>query len=103
MTCNSIMESVVTHEIIIYLGFDMEWEFSIDRSGGGPKKTALIQIALPTLVYLLQIYNLKELPSSLCTILKSHQFVKIGHKINDDLAKLSREFPEFNIIQQQRN
>jgi hypothetical protein len=94
--CNSIIESVSTDESIVHLGFDMEWEFSIERSGGEPKKTALVQIAFPTLVYLLQIYDLKELPTSLHTLLKSYQFVKIGRNINADLTKLSRDFPEFH-------
>ena len=94
--CNSIIESVSTDESVVHLGFDMEWEFSIERSDGGPKKTALVQIAFPTLIYLLHIYSLKELPSSLCTILNSNQFVKIGRNINADLAKLSRDFPEFH-------
>jgi ribonuclease D len=38
---------------------------------------------------------LKRLPRSLCTILSSKRFIKIGHNITADLKKLSRDFPEF--------
>lgn len=73
----------------------MEWEFSIEASSGGPQKTALVQIALSHHIYLLQVYTLKTLPSSFKTVLSSAQILKIGRNIGSDLAKLSRDFPEF--------
>src|ERR1700723_2969980 len=60
-------------------------------------KTALVQIPLPTTVYLLQVYHLQHLPSSLKTLPHSSQIIKIGHNIGADLAKLARDFPDFTL------
>lgn len=52
--------------------------FSTGISGSGPQKTALIQLALPTSVYLLHVYSLKKLPAFFQNILLSQQIVKLG-------------------------
>ena len=94
--CLSILEQL-DHDSgsKLCVGFDMEWEFSIEANSGGPQKTALVQIALPHHIYLLQVYTLKILPSSFKTVLSSTQILKIGHNIGSDLAKLSCDFSEF--------
>jgi len=51
--CLGIMELIHSDKDNLYIGFDMEWEFSTGFSGTGPQKTALIQLALPQSVYLL--------------------------------------------------
>lgn len=82
---------------VIHVGFDMEWEYSTGLNGTGPQKTALIQIAAPKAVYLLQVYLLQRLPTSLETMLQSEQIVKIGRNIGADLAKLKCDFPDFKL------
>jgi 3'-5' exonuclease len=80
----------------LHVGFDMEWEFNIESGSFGSQKTALVQIALPKVVYLLRVFTLKKLPSSLQTILKSLQILKIGHNVGGDLAKLACDFQDFD-------
>ena len=83
------MEMIHSDDEALYIGFDMEWEFTTGFSGTGPQKTALIQIALPQFVYLLQVFLQKNLPVSLQGILCSSQIKKVGRNIGADLAKLS--------------
>ena len=92
--CLAIIEGVDSDQDKIYIGFDMEWEFSTGISGSGPQKTALIQLALPKSVYLLHVYSLKKLPASFQNILLSQQIVKLGRNIGADFSKLVRDFPE---------
>lgn len=87
--CLNILQQLENDESTLHIGFDMEWEFTTGLSGTGPQKTALIQIALPTAVYLLQVYHLQRFPSSLKTILHSTQIVKVGRNVGADLAKLA--------------
>src|ERR1700731_1100593 len=75
--CASILEDISDDATVIHVGFDMEWEFSIGQSAFGGHKTALVQLAHSTAVYLLRVHLLKTLPSSLKTILTSPQIVKI--------------------------
>ena len=74
--CLAIIERIESNKDKIYIGFDIEWEFSTGISGTGPQKTALIQLALPKSVYLLYVYLLKKLPSSFQTLLLSQQIIK---------------------------
>jgi hypothetical protein len=69
--CLNILQQVSDDDSILHVGFDIEWEFRTGLGGTGPQKTALIQIALPNTVYLLQVYYLQHLPSSLTTLLRS--------------------------------
>ena len=57
--------------IEIQTACDIEWEFSTGRTGTGPQKTALITIARPSIVYLMKVFHLTKLPTSLITILNS--------------------------------
>jgi hypothetical protein len=93
--CLEILGLLVDDNSKLHIGFDMEWEFNTEGYSFGSQKTALIQIALSKIVYLLQVYVLKKLPSALQTILKSLQIMKIGRNVGGDLAKLSRDFPDF--------
>ena len=86
--CLGITEMIKSDNYNLYVGFEMEWEFSTGFLGSGPQKTALIQIALSKSVYLFHIFPLKKLPVSLETILCSSQIIKIGRNIGADLAKL---------------
>jgi len=96
--CLAIIERIESDKDKIYIGFDMEWEFSTGISGTGPQKTPLIQLALPKSVYLLHVYLLKKLPSSFQTLLLSQQIIKIGRNIGADFAKLARDFPGIMLL-----
>ncbi len=87
--CLNILQQILDDESTLHIGFDMEWEFTTGQGGMGPQKTALIQIALPNTAYLLQVYHLHHLPSSLKTLLHSGQIIKVGHSVGADLAKLA--------------
>jgi ribonuclease D len=86
----------------MYVGFDMEWDFSTGQSGGS-KATALLQIALTNTVYLMRMCAVKKIPNALRVILTSTRIVKIGHNIGSDLQKLARDFPEFKLPSKKRN
>ena len=77
-SCPAIIDRIDSDNDKIYIGFDMEWEFSTGISGSGPQKTALIQLALPKSVYLLHVYSLKKLPASFQTLLTSQKIIKLG-------------------------
>ena len=100
--CLSVLELVNTKntDSKLCIGFDMEWEFSLEPGSSGAQKTALIQLALPHTVYLLHVYLLKRLPSSLQTILLSIQVLKIGCNVGGDFAKLARDFSDFPYVPQ---
>ncbi|KAJ7835696.1 ribonuclease H-like domain-containing protein, partial [Mycena leptocephala] len=93
--CDLILESITNDSVLCHVGFDMEWEFSEARFSRKTKRTALIQIARHTTVFLLRVHLLQTLPSSLLTIICSPQIVEIGRNIGGDLAKLSRDFPQY--------
>ena len=94
--CSLILEKI-NEKDILYVGFDTEWEFSTTQFTSRPQKTALVQIALPSTVYLFRIFLLKQLPSSLCVILNSPQIIKIGCGVGGDLAKLAKDFSNFKL------
>lgn len=93
--CLEILGLLGDDQFRLHIGFDMEWEFNTE-AGHGSYKTALVQIALPKVVYLLCVYTLRKLPSALQTILKSLHIFKIGHNVGGDLAKLAHDFPDFS-------
>ena len=101
--CLAIIDRIDSDQDKIYIGFDMEWEFSTGIYGSGPQKTALIQLALPKSVYLLHVYSLKKLPASFQTLLTSQQIIKIGRSIGADFLKLARDFPEIILPQKPKN
>ena len=94
--CLSILEQVSDDQAVLYIGFDAEWEFTTGP-GGNSQKVALIQIALSKSVYLLQVFTLKALPASLKIILGSRQIVKVGRNVGGDLAKIARDFSDFQL------
>jgi len=100
--CLAIIDRIDSDKDKIYIGFDMEWEFSTGISGSGPQKTALIQLALPKSVYLLCVYSLKKLPASFQTLLTSQQIIKIGRSVGADFSKLARDFPEIILPQKHK-
>lgn len=98
--CRGIQNALTDHlgdltHLKIYVGFDMEWDFTTGPGASGPQKTALIQIAHQKSVYLLRVYGLKALPKLLVEILQSTDIIKIGRNIAADMAKLARDFPNF--------
>ncbi len=99
--CLNILDLIRNDEVVLHVGFDMEWEFSTGLTGTGPQKSALVQIALPKIVYLFQVYALQKLPHSLETIIQSQQIVKIGQNIAADFAKLAQDFPGLKLPQKQ--
>lgn len=63
---------------IIPIAFDMEWPFSYQT---GSKKTAVVQLCADINVcYVFHLTNVKQLPKSLCVLLK-HDRVQL-HGIN---------------------
>lgn len=93
-SCDTILHQVsqLSADQTFVLGTDIEFEFTIGHASGGPQKTALITLATPTTVYLLQVFHLRTLPISLITILNSPRILKIGRNAGGDLAKLARDF-----------
>ena len=71
--CDTILVDLANmdpdHNLV--LACDIEWEFSTGRTGTSPQKTALITIARPSIVYLMKVFHLTKLPTSLITILNS--------------------------------
>ena len=76
--CSSVLKLLVNDSMTIQLGGNSEWEFSTEKSDGGPRKTTLFAIALFTVVYLLRVCKVKTLPISLQTILMSPQIILVG-------------------------
>ena len=76
----------------LVLACDIEWEFSTGHTGTGPQKTALITIARPSIVYLMRVFHLTKLPTSLITILNSTRIQKLWKNAGGDLEKLARDF-----------
>ncbi len=94
--CDIILGKLPAEPEMIHVGFDMEWDFTAGPSGG-PKATALVQIALPTEVYLLRTCFLENLPKALEIILGNTRIVKIGRNIGADFAKLAHDFPNIKL------
>lgn len=95
--CMSILENVSDMEQAhLHIGFDAEWEFTTGPSGNS-QKIALIQIALSKSVYLLQVFALKQLPTSLKILLGSRKVIKVGRNVGGDLAKISLDFTDFQL------
>ncbi|KAJ7174303.1 hypothetical protein C8R46DRAFT_88386 [Mycena filopes] len=95
--CNLILEKVTSDSQLFHVGFDMEWEYSGSEFSRVSKKTSLIQIALDGVVLLLRTHLLTKLPSPLLTVLHSEQIIKVGRNIGGDLAKLARDFPDYQL------
>ncbi|THU81593.1 ribonuclease H-like protein [Dendrothele bispora CBS 962.96] len=91
--CQAILALIADDSTVIHIGFDTEWDFSTDTGSSGSQKTAMVQIALESTVYLLRVAFLKKLPSPMVTLLESSQIVKVGKNIGQDLSKLNRDFP----------
>jgi hypothetical protein len=87
--CTFIIEQLPKEEIggSLLIGCDSEWDFETGASAIGPRKTALIQISLPKVVYVMHVYELKKLPSSFEAILNAPHITKVGRNIGGDLAK----------------
>ncbi|KAG0190979.1 hypothetical protein DFQ28_001143, partial [Apophysomyces sp. BC1034] len=72
-------------------GLDLEWRPNF-RKGGKEHKTALIQICNSDTILLLQVSQMKRLPSELCKFLQDRQIYKAGVNIRADGMKLYRDF-----------
>jgi len=94
IACNTIMESLPPESTgkVLKIGYDQEWCFQAGQFGDGPQKTALIQIALPSVVFIMRTYQLKKLPASLQIILNSPRILKVGRNVGGDFGKLERDF-----------
>jgi hypothetical protein len=53
IACNTILEEMHSKgpEEVLKLGYDQEWTFQVGQHGDKPYRTALIQLALPTVVH----------------------------------------------------
>ncbi|KAN0059622.1 hypothetical protein ACQY0O_008191 [Thecaphora frezii] len=67
---------------------DLEWNFNHRRS----YKTALLQIASPSLVVLVHLSRMKKLPEPLVALLTDEKAIKTGVSIRNDALKLERDF-----------
>ena len=94
VACNTIMESLPEESTgqVLKIGYDQEWGFQTGQTGTGPQRTALIQLALPSMVYVIRTFLLKKLPASLQIILTSSRILKVGRNVGGDFAKLERDF-----------
>ncbi|KAJ7938801.1 ribonuclease H-like domain-containing protein [Mycena leptocephala] len=100
VACTSILSLINENEndnVVVDVGFDMEWEFTTGIGASGPQRTALIQIAVDKTVHLFYVYTLKKLPGSLITLLRSRQFLKVGWNIAADFQKLAWDFPDSGV------
>ncbi|XP_011312086.1 Werner Syndrome-like exonuclease [Fopius arisanus] len=94
MLCDQIIERIEKHpDVIVPIGFDLEWPFSFQTGSG---KTALAQLCVSeNTCHLLHIHGLDKLPKGLIVLL-SHPRVKlVGVNIKNDIWKLGRDFKEF--------
>ncbi|KAJ7017554.1 hypothetical protein C8F04DRAFT_979056 [Mycena alexandri] len=105
IACGNILELVTDEDDdnkLVDIGFDMEWEFTTGIGASGPQKTALIQIAVNDVVYMLYVHPLKELPPSLGLLLCSKSYLKIGKQITADFQKLARDFPQLELPEKRK-
>ncbi|EDO43578.1 predicted protein, partial [Nematostella vectensis] len=94
--CNFICDQLISSDNKPVMGFDMEWRVAF-ASGGGSRKTSLIQLcSSESTCYLFQLSSMALLlkkPSQLnYTILEDETIVKVGVGINSDVDKISREY-----------
>jgi hypothetical protein len=104
VACNTIMESVSEEstEQLLKIGYDQGWGFQVGPTGTGPTKTALIQITLPSVVYLIRTFQLIKLPASLQIIFNSSHILKAGRNVRGDFAKLERDFFQYPSLKRQK-
>ncbi|KDN53525.1 ribonuclease H-like protein [Tilletiaria anomala UBC 951] len=73
------------------LGFDMEWDISTRR--GQPEcPTAVVQICSASLIVVLHISVMKQIPLALQRILTDPGIIKCGVAIGNDAKKFARDF-----------
>lgn len=72
------------------IGIDTETKPTF-RKGAAPKAVALIQLALPDIVYLLRL-NQHGLPDGIRAVLEREDIKKIGIGTRDDVRELKRDF-----------
>ncbi|KAG8932761.1 hypothetical protein FRC00_014144 [Tulasnella sp. 408] len=91
---NSIMDclELESDDENLVIGLDTEW--NVDRQSPTPANTAVMQIAFQKKIYVIQVAQytaVKQLPQSICSVLKSDRILKVGRMIHYDLKRLSSE------------
>lgn len=69
------------------VGLDLEWEIGLRVS-----RTAVMQLATATDIFVIQLSKMATLPSCLVEMLQDPRIHKVGVAIQQDLCKLQRDF-----------
>lgn len=69
------------------IGLDLEWNVGL-----APGRTAVMQIATATRIFVLHVSHLRALPDAIAQLLVDKTIPKVGVAVRQDLAKLSRDF-----------
>ncbi|KAI8069471.1 ribonuclease H-like domain-containing protein [Gongronella butleri] len=72
-------------------GLDLEWQPTF-KAQQQQNKTALFQLCSPSMVLLVQVYYMKELPRELTLFLKNDAYIKTGVHVSGDGYKLRTDF-----------
>ncbi|KAG9044590.1 hypothetical protein FS837_007877 [Tulasnella sp. UAMH 9824] len=73
------------------VGFDMEWVISM-MSGSRSKRTAVVQVSDDKMILVIHIHKMQAFPSKLKELVESKNIVKLGVNIEQDFAKLVKDF-----------
>ena len=73
------------------VGLDAEWTPTF-KAGAAPNKVALVQIATPTDVLLVQCSRMREFPSALALLIQDCGCIKTGVGIYEDLRRTCRDY-----------
>jgi hypothetical protein len=93
--CTRIARAVALHtsDDLCVCGFDLEWRVMF--KAGKQRPVALMQLFFGMEVFLFHLYAFKDrgLPPELISLLADPRLIKTGLNINNDIAKMERDFP----------
>lgn len=72
------------------IGFDCEWNFDLNQ-GGKISLVAMIQVAIPGVVYLFHLPKLKVFPPALQSIIADPLLLRVGVNVAQDLTHLQAD------------
>lgn len=93
--CAKLLDKANKTEDLFILGFDIEWPFSFQTGSG---KASVVQIS-PNLdiCYVLQVSSSNKLPKALTELLCHDKVRLTGICVKNDVRKLHRDFPGFDV------
>mgnify|MGYP003386082434 CR=1 FL=1 len=93
--CIRIAQAMELHSSteLCVCGLDFEWRVTFQA--GKQRPIALMQLFFGMEVFLFHFYAFRDrgLPVELTSLLANHKLIKTGLNINNDIAKLERDFP----------